>query len=67
MKSPPPHIKEGASAQMLLLLEGRALRNWSWARVRNTEQGTPEMGGSAGNLLHWLGEEEGDLWGLGLK
>lgn len=52
---------------MLLLLEGRALRNWSWARVRNTEQGTPEMGGSAGNLLHWLGEEEGDLWGLGLK
>ena len=26
------HIKEGASAQMLLLLEGRALRNLSWAR-----------------------------------
>lgn len=34
MKSPPapPHIKEGASAQMLLLLEGRAQRNLSWAR-----------------------------------
>lgn len=33
MKSPThTHIKEGASAQMLLLLEGRALRNLSWAR-----------------------------------
>lgn len=28
----PLHIKEGASAQMLLLLEGRAPRNLFWAR-----------------------------------
>lgn len=50
---------------MLLHLEGRGPpRNLSWAQVRNTEQGTPEMGGSAGN---WFLLTRGGLWGWGSK
>lgn len=40
---------------MLLLLEGRAPEKFVLGTFWNTEQGTPEMGSSAGNLFHWLG------------
>lgn len=67
MKSPPPHIKEGASAQMLLLLEGRAPRNWSWALFGIQSRGLPKWEVLQVICFTGWGADEGDLWSLGLE
>lgn len=55
MKSPPPPYKGGSLSPDAAAFRRKGPEKLVLGTVRNTEQGTPEMGGSAGNLFHWLG------------
>lgn len=52
---------------MLLLLEGRAPRNWSWALFGIQSRGLPKWEVLQVICFTGWGADEGDLWSLGLE